>query len=191
MHLPPVKFKSFHRDIYIPATPIEVTIVDCETSHATHLINPNLYIPQWYAFDLEINFNTFLRYTISLRHGDLTWEIKRRYKHIQDLHHVLVMFRASLNIPFPSKEHRRRRESFKNKAPISGKKKGALPRYLIDFPYPILYWIFSLSLRFPKKPEVLVFYDQMDARIKQLQEYLQNLLAINIYRYHPATVSTV
>ncbi|KAI4462630.1 phospholipase d [Holotrichia oblita] len=146
----PVKFKSFHRDIFISGVPIEVTIVDYETSHATHLINPNLY-------------------TISLRHGDFTWEIKKRYKHIQDLHHQLVMFRTSLNIPFPTKEHKRKRESFRNNAPISGKKKGLLPR-------------------FPKKPEMLVSYEQMGSRIKQLQEYLENLLAINIYRYHSATV---
>lgn len=83
--------------------------MDYETSHATHLINPNLY-------------------TISLRHGDFTWEVKKRYKHIQDLHHQLVMFRTSLNIPFPTKEHKRKRESFRNNAPISGKKKGLLPR---------------------------------------------------------------
>ncbi|KAK9753640.1 PX domain [Popillia japonica] len=146
----PVKFKSFHRDIFISGVPIEVAIVDYETSHATHLINPNLY-------------------TISLRHGDFTWEVKKRYKHIQDLHHQLVMFRTSLNIPFPTKEHKRKRESFRNNAPISGKKKGLLPR-------------------FPKKPEMLVSYEQMGSRIKQLQEYLENLLSINIYRYHSATV---
>ncbi|GJQ65160.1 Pld [Trypoxylus dichotomus] len=149
VHQPPVKFKSFHRDIFISGLPIEVTIVNYEISHATHILNPILY-------------------TISLQHGGFTWEIKKRYKHFQDLHHQLVMFRTSLNIPFPTKEHKRRRESFRN-APVSGKKKGVLPR-------------------FPKKPEVLVSYEQIDNRIKQLQEYLQNLLAISIYRYHSDTV---
>ncbi|KRT80724.1 hypothetical protein AMK59_5301, partial [Oryctes borbonicus] len=129
VYQPPVKFKSFHRDIFISGSPIDVTIVDYEISHATHLLNPILY-------------------TISVQHGGFTWEIKKRYKHFQDLHHQLVMFRTTLNIPFPTKEHKRRRESFRN-APVSGKKKGVLPR-------------------FPKKPEVLISYEQIENRIKQL-----------------------
>ncbi|KRT80725.1 hypothetical protein AMK59_5302 [Oryctes borbonicus] len=34
----------------------------------------------------------------------------------------------------------------------------------------------------------MISYEQIENRIKQLQEYLQNLLAINIYRYHADTV---
>ncbi|XP_022901663.2 phospholipase D1 isoform X1 [Onthophagus taurus] len=151
IHNAPVKYTTFHREVFIPAVPIEVTIVDVETHHTTHLLNPNLY-------------------TISLTHGSFTWKIKKRYKHIQDLHHQLVIFRASLNVPFPSKEHKRRRESLKNNASEKRKKKAVLPR-------------------FPKKPEMLISYDQLDHRIKQLQDYLQNLLAINIYRYHQATIA--
>ena len=42
--------------------------------------------------------------------------------------------------------------------------------------------------RFPKKPEILVAYEKLGDRIKQLENYLNNLLSINIYRNHPATV---
>ncbi|KPJ10513.1 Phospholipase D1 [Papilio machaon] len=54
------------------------------------------------------------RYTILLQHGDFKWTIKRRYKHILYLHQQLTLYRASLNIPFPTKTHKSRRASFKN-----------------------------------------------------------------------------
>lgn len=88
------------------------------------------------------------------------------------MHQQLAVFRASLNIPFPTKTHRRKRESFKNNLPKNekGKRQCALPR-------------------FPKKPEILVPIEKLDIRITQLQDYLNNLLSISIYRNHPATVS--
>lgn len=98
--------------------------------------------------------------------------MKKRYKHINDLHQQLTLYRTSLNIPFPSKTHRKKRESFRNNMPKlpNGKKRGGLPR-------------------FPIKPEVLVAYEQLNNRIKQLEDYLYNLLSISIYRNHPATVT--
>lgn len=53
--------------------------------------------------------------------------------------------------------------------PGKGKRKAALPR-------------------FPKKPEILVPYEKLGDRMKQLENYLNNLLSINIYRNHPSTV---
>lgn len=114
----------------------------------------------------------FSRYTISFTHGSFSWQVKKRYKHINDLHQQLTLYRASLKIPFPSKTHKKKRESFRNNTPKSpnGKKRGGLPR-------------------FPIKPEMLVLHEQLNNRIKQLEDYLYNLLCINIYRNHPATVS--
>uniref|UniRef100_A0A2A4JXB6 Phospholipase n=1 Tax=Heliothis virescens TaxID=7102 RepID=A0A2A4JXB6_HELVI len=172
IHYPPVKFNSVHRKVFIPGVEIKVRFVENERSVTTHLLNPNLY-------------------TIYLQHGEFNWTIKKRYKHILYLHQQLTLYRASLNIPFPTKTHKTRRASFKNtvdteekaervalqavprsnskRAMRPRKRKGALPR-------------------FPKKPEVMVTYEGIQLRMKQLEEYLYNLLNISIYRNHHETV---
>ncbi|XP_052738027.1 phospholipase D2 isoform X2 [Bicyclus anynana] len=174
IHAPPIKFNSVHRKVFIPGVEIKVRFEENERSVTTHLLNPNLY-------------------TISLEHGDFTWKIKKRYKHILYLHQQLSLYRASLKIPFPTKTHKSRRASFKNtyeseekaervaleavarknsnkrREARPRKRKGALPR-------------------FPKKPEVMVTYEGIQLRMKQLEEYLFNLLNISIYRNHHETV---
>lgn len=46
-----------------------------------------------------------------------------------------------------------------------------------------------LSFRFPSRPEALVPYERVEHRARQLEEYLRNILKINIYRNHYETVS--
>lgn len=113
IHGPAVKFKSPKYRVFIPCEDVIVKIIDVERSVTTHPLNPNLY-------------------TIEFTHGPFVWTIKKRYKHIQNLHNALKIYRASLNIPFPTKHHRERRNSLKNLDEIKVKKKsrGALPRYL-------------------------------------------------------------
>ncbi|XP_043803010.1 phospholipase D2 isoform X1 [Apis laboriosa] len=149
----PKQFKSQHRDVFIPGEEVHVNIIDYERSVTTHPLNPNLY-------------------TIEFRHGHFTWTIKKRYKHIQNLHNQLKIYRASLNIPFPTKSHKERRISLKSLGDVKeGKgRKGALPR-------------------FPNKPDMLVPYEQLDLRRKVLEEYLTNLLKIKIYLHHPETIN--
>uniref|UniRef100_A0A1L8DQ51 Phospholipase n=1 Tax=Nyssomyia neivai TaxID=330878 RepID=A0A1L8DQ51_9DIPT len=151
----PQGFKSIQRRVFIPGVEIQVRIVDNERSSTAHLLNPNLY-------------------TIELTHGPFVWCIKKRYKHFYALHQQLRVFRTSLNIPFPTRTHKERRASFRNNytAPPEeqkdGKKKkrrGALPR-------------------FPNKPDSLVPVEGLPGRIKQLEEYLYNLVNINLYRNH-------
>ncbi|CAF4949483.1 unnamed protein product [Pieris macdunnoughi] len=174
IHSTPIKFKSVHRKVFIPGVEIKVRFVENERSVTTHLLNPNLY-------------------TINLEHGDFKWTIKKRYKHILYLHQQLALYRTSLKIPFPTKSHKTRRASFKNTVdteekaerialealPRSNskkrecrprKRKGALPR-------------------FPRKPEVMITYEGIQLRMKQLEEYLYNLLNISIYRNHHETVA--
>nr|QDR51023.1 Phospholipase D [Manduca sexta] len=174
IHQPPIKFNSVHRKVFIPGVEIKVKFVENERSVTTHLLNPNLY-------------------TISLQHGDFQWTIKKRYKHILYLHQQLTLYRASLNIPFPTKTHKSRRASFKNTVVTEEKaerialqavqrstskrsearprkRRGALPR-------------------FPKKPEVMITYEGIQLRMKLLEEYLYNLLNISIYRNHHETVT--
>ncbi|OAD62011.1 Phospholipase D1 [Eufriesea mexicana] len=148
----PKNIKRQHYDVFIPGEDVHVNIIDNERSVTTHPLNPNLY-------------------TIEFRHGHFTWTIKKRYSHIQNLHNQLKIYRASLNIPFPTKSHKERRISLKSLGDAKeGKRhKGALPR-------------------FPNKPDVLVSYEQLDHRKKVLEEYLTNLLKIKIYLHHPETI---
>lgn len=48
----------------------------------------------------------------------------------------------------------------------------------------------SILPRFPNKPEALVTFDRLEERKLQLEEYLQNLLNIFVYRNHEETVCT-
>ncbi|XP_026326584.1 phospholipase D2 [Hyposmocoma kahamanoa] len=172
IHDPPVKFNSVHRKVFIPGVEIKVRFIENERSVTTHLLNPNLY-------------------TIRLQHGDFTWTIKKRYKHILYLHQQLSIYRTSLNIPFPTKTHKSRRASFKNTVdtearaervaldalPRSESKRGVRPRKRK-----------GALPRFPSKPEVMVSYEGIQLRMKQLEEYLFNLFNISIYRNHHETV---
>lgn len=169
----PVKFHSYDRKIFIPATQIHVTITNFERSMTAHLFNPILY-------------------TIQLEHGSFIWTVKKRYKDFAHLHNQLRIFRTSLNFPLPSRTHREIRSSFRNNHKISvstisnsnmnaspektdkqkrktNKKKGSLPR-------------------FPKRPDTLISADQIPTRIKQLEKYLYNLLNITLYRNHYDTI---
>lgn len=111
IHNPP-KLRSQHCNVFIPGEEVHVRIIDNERSVTTHPLNPNLY-------------------TIEFRHGPFVWTIKKRYKHIQQLHNQLKIYRASLNIPLPIKSHRERRNSMKNLGTaneMKGKRRNALPR---------------------------------------------------------------
>lgn len=98
--------------MFIPGEEIRVRIVDIERSVTTHPVNPNLY-------------------TIEFKHGPFVWTVRKRYKHIQHLHNQLKIYRASLNIPFPTKSHREKRHSFKNLSTDREQRqgKGSLPRF--------------------------------------------------------------
>ncbi|XP_018355284.1 PREDICTED: phospholipase D2 isoform X2 [Trachymyrmex septentrionalis] len=106
------------------------------------------------------------------RHGPFVWTIKKRYKHIQYLHNQLKIYLVSLNIPFPTKSHRERRNSLRSYRTADEKKgrRNALPR-------------------FPNKPDILVPYEQLNRRRKELEDYLSNLLNIEIYRRHSETIN--
>ncbi|XP_043512604.1 phospholipase D2 isoform X3 [Frieseomelitta varia] len=153
IHDLPKNFKSQYRNVFIPGEEVHVNIVDNERSVTTHPLNPNLY-------------------TIEFRHGPFTWTIKKRYKDIQYLHNQLKIYRASLNIPFPTKSHKERRTSLKSLGDAKEGKscRGALPR-------------------FPNRPDVLVPYEQLEHRKKELEKYFTNLLKIKIYLHHPETIN--
>lgn len=101
-------------------------------------------------------------------HGSYSWQIKRRYKQISDLHQKLLYFKTKTLVPLPNKNHMDTRKTFRIDEKDQ-KKKGIIPRY-------------------PKKPEALVSFDGIEARMKQLENYINNLLLIDAYKNHPAMV---
>ncbi|XP_039278492.1 phospholipase D1-like [Nilaparvata lugens] len=151
IHNTPVKFKAPVRKVFIPNQRIELQIIDHERSVTSHILNPYLY-------------------TIELVHGSFSWTIKKRYKHFQLLHSQLKIYRATLNIPFPTKTHRERRTSFKHDLNRTKRSAGGLPR-------------------FPAKPDGLIPEEQIESRIQELQEYLKALLRIPLYRNHHETLA--
>ncbi|CAN8023023.1 unnamed protein product [Ixodes persulcatus] len=133
--------------LLVPNCALEVKIVAVERDHSsTHIIYPNLYV-------------------IELRHGDFQWIIRRRYKHFQQLHQHLQIYRAAMAIPLPTKRHRERRRSYRE----DNTKKRPLPR-------------------FPKKPESLLSHDEVQQRSEQLEAYLRNLMMVPSYRMNPHTM---
>ncbi|RWS31654.1 phospholipase D2-like isoform X2 [Leptotrombidium deliense] len=100
----------------------------------------------------------FFSYLIEVRHGDYLWTVKRRYNHFLSLHQQLRLYRASLNVPLPLKRHQERRRSLE-------KSDKHLPR-------------------FPRKPDALVSTEDVHKRAKQLQDYLQLTLTVEMFRKH-------
>lgn len=168
VHHPPVKFTSMHRNIFIPGLEINVEIIDYERSLTAHILNPNLY-------------------TIRFTHGQFTWTIKKRYNHFRNLHQQLLSFRASLNIPFPTKSHKERRTSFRNMHHVHQCTASPTMQMKLDKPNKMRKK--SALPRFPLKPDSLVSFDAIPERKRQLEEYLYNLLNISLYRNHQDTVS--
>ncbi|XP_012944337.1 phospholipase D1 [Aplysia californica] len=110
-------------------------------------------------------------YAIRVKHGVYEWVIHRRYKHFRQLHDSLTFFRARYKLPLPNKEyHERRRTIMKD---LKGMKERQRQQK---------------SVRLPKRPEYLVGEDRIPSRMKQLEQYLQNLVTCRSYRNHPATL---
>ncbi|XP_039432741.1 phospholipase D2 isoform X1 [Culex pipiens pallens] len=168
VHNPPIKFNSMHRNIFIPGLEINVEIVDYERSLTAHILNPNLY-------------------TIKFTHGPFSWTIKKRYNHFRNLHQQLTTFRASLNIPFPTKSHKERRTSFRNMHNVH--QCTASPTMQMKLEKPHKKRKKSSLPRFPLKPDSLVSFDAIPERKKQLEEYLYNLLNISLYRNQQDTIN--
>ncbi|XP_065333308.1 phospholipase D1 [Cloeon dipterum] len=157
LYADPVKVnKAPAEKVYIPGKSIRVKVTLCERNATTRWQNPNVY-------------------TIELQHGEFSWVIKKRYKHFYHLHQQLRIFRAGLQIPFPTRKHRKKRESFnEDLGPRVGIFKFKRIRSL-----PTL----------PSMPDAEVKPEQMAERMKQLEKYLEGVLRIKVFRNHNETMN--
>uniref|UniRef100_A0A3P8XUZ7 Phospholipase n=1 Tax=Esox lucius TaxID=8010 RepID=A0A3P8XUZ7_ESOLU len=112
---------------------------------------------------LEVErFNTSLPavFKIELRHGEFTWVVKRKEKHFMELHRELLRYKMFMMVPLPSRSHTTRRKTMKN----------------------------SEARKMPELPRgggELVRDEQISSRRRQLEDYLNKLLRMAMYRkYH-------
>ncbi|XP_056421164.1 phospholipase D1 [Hyla sarda] len=100
-------------------------------------------------------------YTIELNHGEFTWQVKRKFKHFQDLHRELLRYKAFIRIPIPTRSHTVRRQTVRRGDVRS------MPNL-------------------PRNAEI-VREEQASSRRKQLEDYLSALLKMPMYRNYHAT----
>ncbi|CAL9686891.1 unnamed protein product [Knipowitschia caucasica] len=104
-------------------------------------------------------------FKIELRHGEFTWVVKRKEKHFMELHRELRTYKTFMRIPLPSRSHtvRRRtvRKSEVREMPVLPKGGG----------------------------DELVRDEQVSSRRRQLEDYLNKLLKMAMYRKYHHTVS--
>uniref|UniRef100_A0A671QBH1 Phospholipase n=1 Tax=Sinocyclocheilus anshuiensis TaxID=1608454 RepID=A0A671QBH1_9TELE len=98
---------------------------------------------------------------IEMRHGNFTWLIKRKEKHFMELHRELRTYKTFLRIPLPSRSHAERRHTINR----------------------------NLERNMPSLPrgggEELAREEQVSSRKRQLEDYLNKLLKMPLYRnYH-------
>uniref|UniRef100_A0A3Q1EVN3 Phospholipase n=1 Tax=Acanthochromis polyacanthus TaxID=80966 RepID=A0A3Q1EVN3_9TELE len=100
-------------------------------------------------------------FKIELKHGEFTWVVKRKEKHFLELHRELRTYKTFMRIPLPSRSHTVRRRTVR-KSEV--REMPSLPRGGGD---------------------ELVRDEQVSSRRKQLEDYLNKLLRMALYRkYH-------
>uniref|UniRef100_A0A8K9WZD3 Phospholipase n=1 Tax=Oncorhynchus mykiss TaxID=8022 RepID=A0A8K9WZD3_ONCMY len=100
-------------------------------------------------------------FKIEMRHGEFSWVVKRKEKHFMDLHRELLRYKTFMRIPLPSRSHTVRRHSVRRS---EVRAMPTLPRGSGD---------------------ELAREEQVSSRRKALEDYLNKLLKMSMYRnYH-------
>nr|XP_046268840.1 phospholipase D1a [Scatophagus argus]XP_046268841.1 phospholipase D1a [Scatophagus argus] len=100
-------------------------------------------------------------FKIELKHGEFTWLVKRKEKHFMELHRELRTYKTFMRIPLPTRSHTVRRRTVR-KSEV--REMPSLPRGGGD---------------------ELVRDEQVSSRRRQLEDYLNKLLRMALYRkYH-------
>uniref|UniRef100_A0A667ZJ83 Phospholipase n=1 Tax=Myripristis murdjan TaxID=586833 RepID=A0A667ZJ83_9TELE len=100
-------------------------------------------------------------FKIELKHGEFTWVVKRKEKHFMELHRELRTYKTFMRIPLPSRSHTVRRRSVR-KSEV--REMPSLPR---------------------GRGDEMARDEQVSSRRKQLEDYLNKLLRMAMYRkYH-------
>uniref|UniRef100_A0A672HGB5 Phospholipase n=1 Tax=Salarias fasciatus TaxID=181472 RepID=A0A672HGB5_SALFA len=103
-------------------------------------------------------------YTIEMKHGEFSWMVKKKEKHFVDLHRELRTYKTFMKLPLPTRSHTIRRQTASRG---EARQMPNLPRGGGD---------------------ELEREGQVSSRRKQLEDYLNNLLKMPMYRNYHATV---
>uniref|UniRef100_A0A671QBD8 Phospholipase n=1 Tax=Sinocyclocheilus anshuiensis TaxID=1608454 RepID=A0A671QBD8_9TELE len=102
-------------------------------------------------------------FKIEMRHGNFTWLIKRKEKHFMELHRELRTYKTFLRIPLPSQRRHTINRNLERNMP-------SLPR---------------------GGGEELAREEQVSSRKRQLEDYLNKLLKMPLYRNYHATMEFI
>ncbi|XP_030629156.1 phospholipase D1a [Chanos chanos] len=145
-----VGFKEADATVYLDTVPITAKILEVERFAAA-----------------QDRFSKRTVFKIELRHGNFTWEVKRKEKHFLELHRELLRYKTFMRIPLPSRSHTVRRKSMKR----------------------------SEVRQMPRLPrgggDELAREEQVSSRRKQLEDYLNKLLRMSMYRKYHATMEFI
>ncbi|XP_059955119.1 phospholipase D1 isoform X2 [Mesoplodon densirostris] len=136
-------FKEPNTQTYLSGCPIKVQVLEVERLTSTKRV-PSINL-----------------YTIELTHGEFKWQVKRKFKHFQELHRELLKYKAFIRIPIPTRRHTFRRQNVKEE-----------PREMPSL---------------PRSSENMIQEEQFFGRRKQLEDYLTKLLKMPMYRNYHAT----
>uniref|UniRef100_A0AAY4AQN4 Phospholipase n=1 Tax=Denticeps clupeoides TaxID=299321 RepID=A0AAY4AQN4_9TELE len=106
-------------------------------------------------------------FKIEMRHGNFTWVVKRKEKHFLELHRELLRYKAFMRIPLPSRSHTIKRKSIRRS---EAREMPNLPR---------------------AGPDQLARDEQVSSRRRQLEDYLNKLLRMPIYRKYHTTMEFI
>ncbi|CAK6973095.1 LOW QUALITY PROTEIN: phospholipase D1 [Scomber scombrus] len=106
-------------------------------------------------------------FKIELKHGEFTWLVKRKEKHFMDLHRELRTYKTFMRLPLPTRSHTVKRQTATR---IEARQMPNLPRGGGD---------------------ELGREEQVSSRRKQLEDYLNNLLKMQMYRNYHATMEFI
>ncbi|XP_011180808.1 phospholipase D2 isoform X2 [Zeugodacus cucurbitae] len=209
IYAPSMKFNSFQRKVFIPGMEIQVRIIDNERSVTTHLLNPNLYTIElthgpytwtikrrykhFHSLHQQLTlFRTSLNIPFPMRsHKEKRATIKKAAIQMADEARLKSMQQSQTQTTLCEGSEKSQCNGNNNatsttalartsSSPLANlgimgrkrKKKRKLPR-------------------FPNRPESLITVESLPMRIKQLEDYLYNLLNISLYRNHHDTLTFV
>uniref|UniRef100_A0AAY4EYC6 Phospholipase n=1 Tax=Denticeps clupeoides TaxID=299321 RepID=A0AAY4EYC6_9TELE len=106
-------------------------------------------------------------FKIEMKHGNFTWVVRRKEKHFMELHRELRTYKTFLRIPLPSRSHTERRHTVNR----------------------------NLAREMPTLPrgggDDFAREEQVSSRKRQLEDYLNKLLKMPMYRNYHATMEFI
>ncbi|KAM9839405.1 phospholipase D1 [Aulostomus maculatus] len=106
-------------------------------------------------------------FKMELKHGEFTWVVKRKEKHFMELHRELRTYKTFMRLPLPTRSHTVRRQTG------TRSEVGQIPNL-------------------PRGGgDELAREEQVSSRKKQLEDYLNNLLKMPMYRNYHATMEFI